>query len=73
MTITEQILQYKHSNQPFTIHLSDGRRFLVTHGDFVSTHPDGKGTNVIIYGHAESEEHFIPLFAITDVSINGTT
>jgi hypothetical protein len=73
VTITEQILQYKHANQPFTIHLNDGRRFLIKDGDFVSTHPDGKGINIIIYGHAESEEHLVPIFAVTSISINGTT
>ena len=31
MTITEQILKHKHANQPFTIHLSDGRRFVIPH------------------------------------------
>jgi hypothetical protein len=73
MTVTEQILKYKHDNQPFTVHLSDGRRFLVPHADFVSTHPGGKGTNLIIYGTAENEEHFIPIFAVASISINGTT
>ena len=73
MTITEQVLEHKHANQAFTVHLSDGRRFLVTHGDFVSTHPGGKGTNLIVYGQGEAEEHFIPIFAVTSISINGTT
>ena len=70
MTITEQVLQHKHANQPFTLHLSDGRRFLVPHGDYISTHPSGKGTNLIVYGSAEGEEHFVPVFAVTSVSIN---
>jgi len=42
MTAIEQILEYKKANQPFSLHLSDGRRFLIEHGDFVPTHPDGK-------------------------------
>jgi hypothetical protein len=73
MNITEQILQHKHADQPFTVHLSDGRRFLIPHPDFISTHPSGKGTNLIVYGTAENEEHFIPVFAITSISINATT
>jgi hypothetical protein len=73
MTAIEQILEYKKTNQPFSLHLSDGRRFLIEHGDFVSTHPDGKGTNVIVYGHGEAEEHYIPSFAISSVSKNATT
>jgi hypothetical protein len=72
MTATEQILAHKHANQPFTLHLSDGRSFRVEHGDFVSTNPTGKGTNVIVYGPGE-EEHFIPVFAITSVSLNADT
>ncbi len=70
MTTTEQILEHKRANQPFSLHLSDGRSFRVEHGDFVSTHPDGKGTNVIVYGRSEAEEQFIPILAITSVSIN---
>ncbi len=54
---------------PFTLHLSDGRSFRVEHGDFISTHPTGKGTNVV-YGRGEAEEHSIPVFAITSVSLN---
>jgi hypothetical protein len=73
MTTTEQILAHKQANQPFTLHLSDGRRFTIDRGDFIATHPDGKGTNVIVYGHAEAEEHFIPVFAITSVSVNSSS
>lgn len=73
MTVIQQILKHKKAGETFSIHLNDGRRFLITHGDFVSTHPDGKGTNVIIYGHGEAEEHYVPVFAISSVSINATT
>jgi hypothetical protein len=73
MTITEQILAHKHANEVFTVHLNDGRRFLIPDGDYISTHPSGKGTNLIVYGQGEGEEHFIPLFAITSVSIRSTT
>jgi hypothetical protein len=70
MNLIEQILAHKHASQPFTLHTNDGRRFRIDHSDFVSTHPGGKGTNVIVYGHAEGEEHFIPVFAISSISIN---
>lgn len=73
MNLTEQILQHKRASYPFTLYLSDGRRFLIEHGDFVSTHPSGKGTNIIVYGHKEDEEHFIPIFAVTSISINSTS
>jgi hypothetical protein len=70
MTTTERILEHKHANQPFAIQLSDGRKFYVTSGDYISLNPSGKGTNVIVYGPGEDEEHFIPVFAITSVSLN---
>jgi hypothetical protein len=70
MTTSERILEHKHANQPFTLHLSDGRKFFVTGGDHISLNPSGKGTNVIVYGPGEDEEHFIPVFAITSVSLN---
>jgi hypothetical protein len=73
MTITERILEHKHANQPFAIHLSDGRRFFVNSGDYISLNPSGKGTNVTVYGPGGDEEHFIPIFAITSVSLNENT
>src|SRR5260370_6491579 len=60
MTTTERILEHKHANQPFAIHLSDGRKFFINSGDYISLNPSGKGTNVIVYGPGEDEEHFIP-------------
>jgi hypothetical protein len=70
MTTTERILQHKHANQPFTLHLSDGRRFFIKAGDYVSLNPSGRGSNIIVYGPGEDEEHFIPVFSITSVSLN---
>jgi hypothetical protein len=69
VTTTETILDHKLGNRPFWIHLSDGRRFLIRSGDYVSVHPSGKGTAVTVYGPGEEEEHFVPIFAITSVSI----
>ncbi len=73
MTTTERILEHKHANQPFAIHLSDGRKFFINSGDYISLNPSGKGTNVIVYGPGQDEEHFIPIFAITRVSLNEKT
>jgi hypothetical protein len=73
MTTTERILEHKHANQPFAVHLSDGRRLFINSGDYISLNPSGKGTNVIVYGPGEDEEHFIPIFAITSVSLNEKT
>jgi hypothetical protein len=70
MTTGERILEHKHSNRPFTVQLSDGRAFDVKTGDYVSLNPSGKGSNIIVYGPGEDEEHFISLFAISSVSIN---
>ena len=69
MTTIEAIQNHKLGNQPFWILLSDGRSFKIPHGDYVSVHPSGKGTAVTVYGLAEDEEHFIPIFAITSVSL----
>ena len=35
-------------------------------GAWSSTHPSGQGTNVTVYGPGEDQEHWIPLFAITN-------
>ncbi len=45
-------------------------KFFINSGDYISLNPSGKGTNVIEYGPGEDEEHFIPIFAITSVSLN---
>jgi hypothetical protein len=73
MTIIQHILERKQAKQPFTVYLSDGRRFLIDHPEFVSVHPGGQGTSVLIYGHGPDEEHYVPAFAITSVSQNPTT
>jgi hypothetical protein len=69
MTTAERILGHKHSNRPFTVYLSDGRAFDVKTGEYVSLNPSGKGSNITVYGPGEDEEHFIPLFAVSSVSI----
>lgn len=70
MTTIEEIWTYIDANEPFQVHLSDGRHFLVKDRHWISTHPSRKGTSVRIFGAGEDEEHFIPLFAITDISKN---
>jgi hypothetical protein len=69
MTTAERIREHKHSNRPFTVHLSDTRAFDVKTGEDVSLNPSGKGSNITVYGPGEDEEHFIPLFAVSTVSI----
>jgi hypothetical protein len=69
MTIAERLLELKHSEQPFVVHLNDGRALRIRAGDYISLNPSGKGTNVTVYGDGEDEEHFILIFAISSVSV----
>ena len=69
MSIAERLLELKHSGQSFVVHLNDGRALKIRAGDYISLNPSGKGTNVTVYGEGEDEEHFIPIFAISSVSV----
>ena len=69
MSIAERLLELKHSGQPFVVHLNDGRALRIRAGDYISLNPSGKGTNVTVYGDGEDEERFIPIFAISSVSV----
>jgi hypothetical protein len=69
MTI-EKIWEYIDHDQPFTIHLSDGRRFFIENHHWIGAHPSRKSNAVTVYGPGEEEEHFIPLSAVTSVSRN---
>ena len=71
MTIAERLLELKHSGQPFVVHLNDGCALRIRAGDYISLNPSGKGRNVTVYGDGEDEEHFIPVFAISSVSVEG--
>ena len=71
MTTIEEIWTFIDSGEPFTVFLSDGRRFLVKDDHWISTHPSRKSSSIRIFGPAPEEEHYIPLFAITSISKNG--
>jgi hypothetical protein len=71
MTTIQEIWTYIDANEPFMVHLSDGRRFFVKDRHWISAHPSRKGSSIRIYGPNEDEEHFIPLFAVTTISKNG--
>lgn len=71
MTTIEEIWTYIDSDAPFILHLSDGRRFLVKDHHWISAHPSRKSTSIRIFGSADDEEHFVPIFAITSISKNG--
>lgn len=52
--------------RPFTIHLADGRSFLVPHRDFVSQSPSGR--TIIVYGAGESFS-IVDLYLVTELEI----
>ena len=61
MTIIEKILELKQSNQPFWIHLDNGREVEVRGGDWISVNPSGDNSHVTVYGPEDDEESWIPL------------
>jgi hypothetical protein len=68
MTTIEEIWTYIDTNEPFTVHLSDGRKLFVPDSHWVGAHPSRKGTAIRIFGPGEDEEHVVPLRAVTSVS-----
>ena len=67
MTIIEKILELKQSNQPFWIHLDNGREVEVRGGDWISVNPSGDNNHVTVYGPEDDEESWIPLCSIVRV------
>ena len=65
----EKIRSLAEANQPFRLHLSDTRTLEVKGRDWISTHPSGQGTILTVYGPGDDEEHWVPIFAITSVSV----
>ena len=65
----DQFRQTRDANpfRPFTIHLADGRTFLVPHRDFVSQSPLG-GRTIIVY---DSEDRFsiLDLYLVTELEV----
>ena len=59
------------ADEPFTVFLSDGRRFLLKDHHWISAHPSRKSNSIRIFGPGDEEEHFIPVSAITSLSKNG--
>jgi hypothetical protein len=70
MTTIDKIWEYIDANEPFTVHLSDGRKFLIKDMHWIGAHPSRKSSSVTIYGPGEEEEHFVPLFAVTSITRN---
>jgi hypothetical protein len=69
MTTMEKIRKFADANQRFRLHLSDARILEVKGRDWISTHPSGRGTILTVYGPGDDEEHWVPIFAITSVSL----
>jgi hypothetical protein len=65
-----KIWEYIDADEPFTIHLNDGRHFLVKNHHWIGAHPSRKSSVVTVYA-GDEEEHFIPLLAVTSISRNG--
>ncbi|MBV8102866.1 MAG: hypothetical protein JOZ31_27315 [Verrucomicrobia bacterium] len=65
----EKIREFAQANQPFRIHLADTRVLEIKGRDWISTHPSGQGTIVTVYGPGDDEEHWVPIRAITNVSV----
>jgi hypothetical protein len=55
--------------QPFTIHLTDGRHFLVPHPEFLARSPSGR--TAILY-HADESFSIIDLLLVTELEIHPT-
>jgi hypothetical protein len=70
MTAIEKVWDFIEANEPFTVHLNDGRSFFIRDAHWIGTHPSRKGTTLTVYGPGEDEEHFIPLFAISSLTRN---
>jgi hypothetical protein len=69
MTTVEKIREFADANQRFRLHLSDARILEVKGRDWISIHPSGRGTILTVYGPGDDEEHWMPIFAITSVSL----
>jgi hypothetical protein len=68
MTV-EQFKDVMHADpfRPFTIHMGDGRTFLVKHRDFISRSPSGR--TVIVYGE-NARFSILDLLLMTELEIH---
>ena len=53
--------------QPFTIHLADGRKFLVPHPDFLSHSPTGR---TIIVHSVDDSFSILDLLLVTELEVH---
>lgn len=57
--------KYSAQPRPFTLHLADGRKIRVPHGDHISVKPDGR---VLLLWKPRGEVEFINLTLVTSVA-----
>lgn len=71
MTV-EQFKNVLHSQpfRPFTIHMGDGRVFLVKHPDYVSRSQSGR--TVVVHGEGESFS-VLDLLLVTELEVHPST
>ncbi len=56
--------RYSAQPHPFTVHLADGRKVHIPHGDHLSVHPEGR---VFLLWKAGGDVEFINLTLVTSV------
>jgi hypothetical protein len=56
--------------RPFTIHMGDGRSFLVKHRDFISRSPSGR--TLIVYGDGDNFS-ILDLLLVTELEVHSPT
>ena len=56
--------QYSAQPHPFTLHLADGRKIRVPHGDHISVQPEGR---VFLLWRAKGDVEFINLTMVTSL------
>jgi hypothetical protein len=69
--MTVEQLQNVHRAQPFrpfTIHMGDGRSFLVRHPEFLSHSPSGR---TIIVHHDNDAFSILDLLLVTELEVHG--
>jgi hypothetical protein len=70
--MTTEQLRTVHEAQPFrpfTIHLADGRSFLVPHREFLSRSPTGR--TLIVYG-ADDAFSILDLLLVTELEVHSS-
>lgn len=56
--------RYSSQSRPFTLHLADGRKIRVPHGDHISVRPEGR---VFLLWKARGDVEFINVTTVTSL------